>query len=764
MSELLDQFLEEGGELLDDAVNGLLEVERRPDDPELLNAVFRAAHTFKGASGLFDFAPLTHVVHAAEDVLDAVRHGQLSPDGAVVDAAMGAFDLARVWLEAIARDGGLPNGAAAEAQRGAATLRQLLGTPDVKVASLATAAGPQATPVWAADALRELGPRVALELLGDRETVVALRYTPAGEAFFRGDDPLAVVRSLGATVALQIGRDGPWPPIADLDEYDCAVQLTAIAAASMQEAQDSFCYVLDEVELVEVRSADVRATVRQAAFPDAARAVLRAQVQLLGAPCPEEQREARLASVARSVRGALESTGRATELLAPGESDALDGADGPALELLLARLLGDASTTAPNGDQAAVATDEAVHAPVSRTVKVNQAKIDHLLELVGELVVAKNGLPFIARAADDGAENRVLARSIKDHHQVTSRIVEELQAAAMEMRMLPVGVVFGRFPRMVRDLSHRLGKQVLLVCEGEDTVADKDVLELLGDPLVHLVRNSLDHGLETPAQRAAAGKPAEGRLTLRATQESGGVLVEVADDGHGIDPDAVRRAARARGMSTDGLSDQAARELVLAPGFSTADEVSDLSGRGVGMDAVRAVIDKLGGSIGLESETGRGTTVSLRLPLSMAVTRVMVVVAAGQRLGIAVEQIRETLRLSPQDVGNIGRQAALHHRGRVIPLLDLADAVGLDGVCGEDDDLRVLVVAPDGDELGLIVERFEDQLDLMCKPPEGVVAGTPGLAGTALLGDGEVLLVLNLKELLRRLPEREEGLAHVDSV
>jgi two-component system chemotaxis sensor kinase CheA len=749
VSELLDQFLEEGAELLDDAVNGLLEVERRPDDPELLNAVFRAAHTFKGASGLFDFGPLTHVVHAAEDVLDAVRHGQLSPDGAVVDAAMGAFDLAQTWLEAIARDGGLPDGAAAEAKRGAATLRELLGGPEVTAATLAATGGPQPIPIWAADALREVGQRVALDVLEDHETAVALRYTPAGEAFFRGDDPLAVVHALGATVALHIGREGPWPSIDDLDEYDCAIRLTVIAAVDVREAEDSFRYVLDEIELVEVLSSDVRAAVHQAAFPDAARAVLRAQLRLLGTPCPDEEREARLVSVARSVRGALESTGRAAQLLEPGEPEALDAADGPALELLLVRLIGDKPAAAAGGDRAPVATEDPGHAPVSRTVKVNQAKIDHLLELVGELVVAKNALPFIARAADDGAEGRVLARSIKDHHQVTNRIVEELQTATMEMRMLPVGVVFGRFPRMIRDLSHRLGKQVLLVTDGEDTAADKDVLELLGDPLVHLVRNSLDHGLETPQDRVAAGKPAEGRITLRASQEADGVRVDVADDGRGIDPDAVRRAARARGMATDGLSDQAARELVLAPGFSTAEEVSDLSGRGVGMDAVRAVIDKLGGSIGLQSETGHGTTVSLRLPLSMAVTRVMVVGAAGQRLGIPVEHIRETLRLSRADLGSVGRQPALNHRGHVIPLVDLGEELGLDGAATDDDVLRVLIVAPAGEELGLIVEHFEDQLDLMCKPPEGVLADTPGLSGTALLGDGQVLLVLNLKEVLQ---------------
>ncbi len=748
MSELLEQFLEEGAELLDDAVNGMLEVERRPHDPELLNAVFRAAHTFKGASGLFDYEPLTHVVHAAEDVLDAVRHEQLEADSAVVDAAMAAFDLARAWLEAIARDGGLPADADAAARQAAAALRGLLGDDKAAERIGAPSSGPQPAPAWALDALRDLGDRVALDLLEDRDTAIALRYTPPGEAFFRGDDPLATVRALGATVALQIGREGPWPPIADFDEYDCAVRLTVIAATGLQEAQDSLRYVLDEVELVEIHAAEVRAVIREAAFPDAARAVLRAQLRVLAADCPEEEREVRLRSVARSIRGALESTGRAAELLEAGESEAIENADGPSLQRFLLRLVGERKEDREANEDPLAGGEESGRAPVSRTVKVDQAKIDHLLELVGELVVAKNALPFIARAAENGVEGRALARSIKDHHQVTNRIAEELQSAAMEMRMLPVGVVFGRFPRMVRDISRRLGKQVSLITEGEDTAADKDVLELLADPLVHLVRNSLDHGLETPQERLQAGKPPEGRLTLRASQEADGVLVEVIDDGRGIDPETMRRVARERGIAADGLSDQEARELILAPGFSTAQEISDLSGRGVGMDAVRAVIDKLGGSINVASETGHGTTVSLRLPLSMAVTRVMVVGAGGQRLGVPVEHIRETLRLAPADVRAVGQRPAVHQRGHVVPLLDLGQALGLKRARAEDDVMRVLVVAPAGEEVGLIVERFEDHFDLICKPPEGVLAGTPGLSGTALLGDGQVLLILNLKEVL----------------
>lgn len=748
MSELLDQFIEEGSELLNDAVSGLLEVERRPDDAELLNVVFRAAHTFKGASGLFEFAPLTQVVHAAEDVLDAVRQGRLTPDAAVVDATMSAFDLAQSWLATIAQSGKLPDDAELVGPRAAVTLRNLLGDEGVVSAAANSAPrGPQPLPEWAAGALRDLGERVALDVLDGADSVVALRYTPSPDVFFRGDDPLALVRELGGTVLLDVSRDGPWPVIAELDQYDCAVCLTVIAAVSPQTAEEQLRYVRDEVELVEVTAADVRAASLGSALSDAVRGVLAAQRRLLAAPCPEEERAQRLRSVANTIHAALNSTGRAAQLLDAAELDALARADAPALERVLALLLGDQPSVSDPAEQIESPVN-APRAPVSRTVKVDQAKLDHLLELVGELVVAKNALPFIARAAEDGADNRTLARSIKESHQATNRIAEELQAMAMGMRMLPVGVVFGRFPRLVRDLARRLDKQVSLVTEGEDTAADKDVLELLADPLVHLVRNCLDHGLETSIERIAAGKPAQGRLTLRASQEADSVRVDVCDDGRGIDPDAIRRVARARGLEVDGLSDQAARELIFAPGFSTAEEISDLSGRGVGMDAVRAVIERLGGSIGLDSEFGAGTTVSLKLPLSMAVTRVMVVVVAGQRFGIPVEHIRETLRVSPSDIRGIGHQPAIELRGHVVPLFDLGEELGLDPAEPEEDAVRILVVNVGGEEVGLIVERFEDHFDMICKPPDGVLAGNPALSGTALLGDGQVLLVLNIREVL----------------
>ncbi|MDQ7017109.1 MAG: ATP-binding protein, partial [Gammaproteobacteria bacterium] len=269
---------------------------------------------------------------------------------------------------------------------------------------------------------------------------------------------------------------------------------------------------------------------------------------------------------------------------------------------------------------------------VSKTLKVDQQRIDALMDLVGELVVAKNALPFLAKRAEEHFGVRQLSKEIKSQYTVINRLSEELQAAMMQIRMVPISTVFQRFPRLVRDLSRKLGKQVELKVEGEETEADKNVVENLADPLIHLVRNSLDHGLESAEERRAAGKSASGTIILRALGQDDQVVIEISDDGRGIDPDKIKKKAYQNGLldeqSLDSISDHEALQLIFSAGLSTAEAVSDLSGRGVGMDVVRSVIQAAGGSVEVSSELGQGSTVRLSLPLSMAVTRVMMIEVA----------------------------------------------------------------------------------------------------------------------------------------
>ncbi|MBP2314267.1 chemotaxis protein CheA [Azospirillum soli] len=404
----------------------------------------------------------------------------------------------------------------------------------------------------------------------------------------------------------------------------------------------------------------------------------------------------------------------------------------------------------PGTSLAAVpALHDPAHERASTVLRVDQSRIDALMNLIGELVVAKNGLPFLARRAENVYGSREMAREIKEQHAVIDRIALELRNSIMQVRMLPVSTVFQRFPRLVRDLSRKLGKHVELVIEGEDTQADKTVIENLFEPILHLVRNSLDHGIET--DRDAMGKPEAATLTLSASQDNDQVVIRVADDGRGIDPTAMRRKAVEKGLldeeAAGRLTDEEAVNLIFAAGFSTAAEVTDVSGRGVGMDAVRTTIEKAGGRVDVSSRIGAGTTVSLHLPLSMAVTRVMTLSVSGSQFGIPMDEIAETVRIPRSDVVAIKDKEAFLLRDRIIPLVHLDRALSLPPK-EEAEEIAVLVVHVDKQPIGLAIEAFGEGMEVIVKPLEGPLTDLPDYLGTALLGDGRVLLVLNLKEVL----------------
>jgi two-component system chemotaxis sensor kinase CheA len=390
----------------------------------------------------------------------------------------------------------------------------------------------------------------------------------------------------------------------------------------------------------------------------------------------------------------------------------------------------------------------------TKTLKVDQEKIDRLMNLIGEMVVAKNGLPYLASRAESVFGVRELSREIKTQYSVINRIAEEMQDAIMQVRMLPVSFVFQRFPRLVRDISRKLGKEVSLVLEGEDTEADKNIIEALADPLIHIVRNSLDHGIEQPDVRRAAGKPAEGKLMIRASQEAGRVIIDISDDGKGIDPAVIKRKAYDKGIideeALERLTDQEAVNLVFAAGFSTVDVVSDLSGRGVGMDVVRSAVERVNGTVTLQSTAGQGTRLQLSLPLSMAVTNVMIIESNGQIFGVPMDMVVETVRIPRSTIHAIKNHQTAVLRGRIVPLRSLNEllATNKPQVSNEEDELATLVIRMQGEHVGIVVDDFREVVDIILKPMSGILGGLPGYTGSALLGDGSVLMVLNLKELV----------------
>jgi two-component system chemotaxis sensor kinase CheA len=318
--------------------------------------------------------------------------------------------------------------------------------------------------------------------------------------------------------------------------------------------------------------------------------------------------------------------------------------------------------------------------------------------------------------------------------------------------MVPVSSVFKRFPRLVRDLSRRLEKNIELVMEGEETEADKNVIESLADPLIHLVRNSLDHGIEIPADRVAAGKPEKGTLTLRAIPHDDQVIIEIIDDGKGIDPSIIKKKAYEKGVineaQLDSMSDQEAIELIFAAGLSSKDEASDLSGRGVGMDVVRSAVNAAGGSIAITSELNVGSTIKLYLPLSMAVAQVMIIEVDKQVYGVPMDVISETVRVPVESIERVKNNEAIVLRDKLIPLRRLRNLLGLSEAEKDLTEEAVLVVTLLGEEMGLIIDDFHEGIDVIQKPLEGVMSSYPIYAGATLLGDGRVLLILDLKELM----------------
>ncbi|NKN34332.1 chemotaxis protein CheA [Marichromatium bheemlicum] len=786
MNPLLDQFITEGRDILQTIGERLLQLEDTPDDSALMGELFRLVHTLKGNSGLFDLPEMTRVLHAAEDLMDAVRDGRRPFDRPVADRLLEAMDFVLALIDEIgdSAESAPPNTArhANDALELANALRSLLAAAQATTPT-ATETEPAPSPTPAAIPFESLPSRIQQELaqrLEAGEPLCWLTYEPEEECFFKGEDPFHQVLQLGEPYWRRVSSREDWAPLDELDAYRCILRFEAILNTPAEALHEHFRYIPEQVQIVPLQppAPSIAPAPSSEPPPDAETAwsfnvVLEAQREILGLTDNPPWLSGRLRAVATTLEAAFASIGQAVDRDALQQ--ALHSADAsqssqPLLHWLdEQQRLGDTQlpAAAPPPTTATAARPEAPEAeePIKfgrraedrlagHTLKVDQVKIDRLMNLIGEMVVTKNALPYLANRAEEVFGTRELAREIKAQYGIINRIAEEMQDAIMQIRMMPVSFVLQRFPRLVRDTARRLGKEVRLVMEGESTEADKNIIEALADPLVHIVRNSLDHGLESPAERRASGKPSEGRLTISARQESDRVVIEISDDGRGIDPERIRRKAYERGLigepELERLTDQEAINLVFAAGFSTAEQVSDLSGRGVGMDVVRNAIACVNGTVELHSQLGQGTRLQLSLPLSMAVTNVMIIESAGQRFGVPMDTVAETVRVARNDIRTIKRRLTTVLRGRLVPLVTLNDLLGLtiEQAPNGDDEFAVLVVRIGPDPLGIIVDDCRETIDIILKPLTGILAGLGGYAGSALLGDGSVLLVLNPRELL----------------
>jgi two-component system chemotaxis sensor kinase CheA len=531
-----------------------------------------------------------------------------------------------------------------------------------------------------------------------------------------------------------------------LDRIQSTGQLPGDAEADADRLVAGFAHEAapPKVAIAEAASPGIGPASSTAALP---LPILKEQLLLLAVA--GEGWEGRMASAGRVAANVLRHLGRAHEAeeVTRALLDSLDSRDRAPLVSAIERAIerfGE-ETRADRAASAAVPTEL-----LSRTLRVDVERVGALVNLTGELTVAKNAIGHIARMAREGGNS--LAGAINDEHVKLDRLIGALQQGVLELRVLPLRTIFQRFFRPVREMSETLGRPARLVTEGDDTEADRSIVEALFEPLLHVIRNAMDHGVEPGAERASAGKPAVATIHLRARREGEHVVVEVEDDGRGVDADRVRKAALERGdASTDVLAAMSEEEivnLIFAPGFSTAARVTGLSGRGVGMDAVRTAVERVGGRVEVQTRRGAGSTVRFVLPFSVMMTRVMTVEAGGQMFGIPMEAIVETVRVRSAEIRPVGQAQAFVLRNRTVPLIELAQTLG-HAAAPAVSDATVVVASSGGQFGGLKVDRLGERMDVMLKAPDRLLAGVPEIAGTTVLGDGSVLLILDLQEVLR---------------
>jgi len=476
---------------------------------------------------------------------------------------------------------------------------------------------------------------------------------------------------------------------------------------------------------------------------DAARLILDEQLLLLA----ETEAAGRIGRVAAAARGAGNVLRYASR---SAEAREIERALGAFLEDDDVRPLAESFTRAL-GQPAAASSPAAARAePSARSLRVDAERVDALVALTGELIVAKNAIAHLAALA--GENRNVLAPMLNDAHLRLERLVGRLKDTALNLRVAPLRPVFERFQRIVRELALELGKPTRLVVEGEDTEADKSIVDLLFEPLLHIVRNAMDHGVEPAATRAAAGKPEIAALRLSARREGEHVVIEVEDDGGGIDAARVGALAAQRRLidpaALDSLSEDEVVELIFLPGFSTKDGVSNLSGRGVGMDAVRTAAQRLGGDVGVTSQAGHGTRFTLRLPFSLMVTRVITVECGGQTFGLPLESVVETVRVARDSLRPLGTIEAFVWRDGAVPLVDLAELIGKPRPRQAGPFALAVVIALAGQFAAIEVDKLGAEMEVILKPVDGLLTGAAGIAGATVLGDGQVLLVLDIRDLL----------------
>ncbi len=694
--EILQDFLVEASEILEELSEQLVELEHSPDDSELLNTVFRGFHTIKGGGSFLSLTGLVQVCHSAEDLFNLLRNGELSVSAELMDVVLRVLDVVNEQFDQL-REGIEPSLAPPE------LLQQLeaLKSPGSAKTEPVAAPAPETETAPATPAVEESA-------------------SASDDVFFEAD---AITDSSSDSDEI---TDEEFENLLDLLQGEDGKEV-ATAPASDEITDDEFEALLDQLHGKSGAPTPIAET-KPVTPPPAPSASSDA----------DEISEDEFEALLDKIHGKSGESTQSTPATAPKNPPETPAANEPAKAVSPAAAKEPVKAATPKPKAKKPTAPQA-----ETTVRVDTSRLDDIMNMVGELVLVRNRLATLEAVQVD----EEMAKAVANLDVVTA----DLQSAVMKTRMQPIKKVFGRFPRVVRDLARSLKKEVDLVLEGEETDLDKNLVEALADPLVHLVRNAVDHGIEMPDSRVKAGKVRTGTVVLSAEQEGDHILLTISDDGGGMDADVLRNIAVKKGVlepdAAARLSDQECFQLIFAPGFSTKDEISDISGRGVGMDVVKTRIVQLNGSVEINSELGVGTTLQIKVPLTLAIMPTLMVSLKKQTFALPLVNVNEIFHLDLRHTNVIDGQCVIMVREKALPLFYLAD--WLVGGSEQKDEGHVVVVSVGSQKVGFVVDQLVGQEEVVIKPLGNMLLGTGGLAGATIRGDGKIALILDVPSLMK---------------
>ncbi|AZG87393.1 MULTISPECIES: chemotaxis protein CheA [Pseudomonas syringae group] len=744
--EILQDFLVEAGEILEQLSEQLVELESRPDDADLLNAIFRGFHTVKGGAGFLQLHELVECCHIAENVFDILRKGERRVDSELMDVVLEALDTVNSMFGQVRERTDVtpatPELLAALARLAEPQSADEVAAPEpepvVEVQAAAAVAEPAAGDEITDDEFEQL----LDSLHGSNPVSAAPATAPAAVAAVPAGDEITDQEF--ESLLDQLHGKGKFAADAAPAPARAPVAQGSAAPAGDEITDDEFEALLDQLHGKGSFDGAVAAPVAAAPVAVAAKAPAAASDEIT-----DHEFESLLDEL--HGKGKFEPEAIAAKAPAPTAAAAppppvAKPAPAPAAKAEPAKPAAapaPARTPAPTGEKP-VATE------AETTVRVDTARLDEIMNMVGELVLVRNRLVRLGLNNGDEA----MSKAVSNLDVVTA----DLQTAVMKTRMQPIKKVFGRFPRLVRDLARQLKKEINLELVGEETDLDKNLVEALADPLVHLVRNAVDHGIETPEEREATGKSRGGRVILSAEQEGDHILLSISDDGKGMDPNVLRSIAVKRGVmdkdAADRLSDTDCYNLIFAPGFSTKTEISDVSGRGVGMDVVKTKISQLNGSINIYSTKGQGSKIVIKVPLTLAIMPTLMVMLGNQAFAFPLVNVNEIFHLNLSTTNVVDGQEVVIVRDKALPLFYLKRWLVSSAAHEEQREGHVVILTVGTQRIGFVVDQLVGQEEVVIKPLGKMLQGTPGMSGATITGDGRIALILDVPSMLKRYAAR----------